>query len=679
MGSGLESGEIVGGYRIERLLGRGGMAAVYLAEDTRLKRKVALKVLSPELAADEVFRQRFVDESERLASVDHPNIIPVYEAGQDDGHLFIAMRLVDTTDLKQLIATAGPLPPERAVALITQVAGALDAAHAKGLVHRDVKPANVLVALGSGGDHAYLSDFGLTKRTEETSGLTKTGYFMGTIDYVAPEQISGKGVDGRTDQYALACVLFQCLTGHPPYQRDDDAAVLFSHLSEPVPSVTKARPELPAAIDVVLAKGMAKEKDDRYPDCMSLAHAAHDALVGQASSEGVRTLEPTRIAAAPVAPTAAAEAVHDAGGAAGEVVGPRPSEPVVGEPRPNGGGRRRLVIGIGAGVLVLLLVIGGVALLSDAPSGGSGGGTGSATEGEITVAALDTSDGATLTTLRDGAFSEHLWGVLSIEDGDLWQATPDSLVRRDPETGEVVQTLPIKRQWRAIDGGFGYAWIAHPFAPGVTEVERLNPDSGDSTTLTVDGDPVDLKTGNGAVWLLTEDGTLTEISRESMKIANTFDTGVDHPGSATPMAGFIWICACESGHVAQFDPRRNEVVNELDLPAQGFVIGVDTNFAEGERVWILDPVRNTLTPIDPTTGETGAPIGVGGGRITDAAIIDNVLWVSAQTQLTEVELASPDLDQHVFDVPEGISAGSVAPAPDGSRVWVGNCGCPIEN
>jgi serine/threonine protein kinase len=212
MSTSLETGGVVGGYRIESLLGQGGMAAVYLAEDSRLKRKVALKILSPELAADDAFRRRFVDESEQLAAVDHPNIIPVYEAGQDEGHLFIAMRYVDSTDLKELIASEGPLVPERAISIVAQVAGALDAAHAKGLVHRDVKPANVLVAVGSGGDgsdHAYLSDFGLTKRTQETSGLTKTGFLMGTIDYVAPEQISGSGVDGRTDQYALACVLFQ--------------------------------------------------------------------------------------------------------------------------------------------------------------------------------------------------------------------------------------------------------------------------------------------------------------------------------------------------------------------------------------------------------------------------------------------------------------------------------------
>lgn len=279
----LQPGDTLAGYRIERLLGRGGMAAVYLAEHERLKRKVALKVLSPDLTSDETFRQRFVSESERLASVDHPNIIPVYEAGEDDAHLFIAMRYVDTTDLKRLIGEHGGLDPERALSIVSQVAGALDAAHARGLVHRDVKPANILVAIGAGhdsDDHAYLSDFGLTKRTEETSGLTRTGYFMGTIDYVAPEQISGKGIDGRTDQYALGCVLFESLCGRAPYPRDTDGAVLLAHLSAPPPSLTSLRPDLPAEVDQVIGTAMSKEKEDRYPYCVAFARAARGAMFG---------------------------------------------------------------------------------------------------------------------------------------------------------------------------------------------------------------------------------------------------------------------------------------------------------------------------------------------------------------------------------------------------------------
>jgi serine/threonine protein kinase len=662
MTTGLESGEIVGGYRIERLLGRGGMAAVYLAEDTRLKRKVALKVLSPELAADEVFRQRFVDESERLASVDHPNIIPVYEAGQADGHLFIAMRLVDTTDLKKLIATEGPLPPGRAVALVTQIAGALDAAHAKGLVHRDVKPANVLVALGSGGDHAYLSDFGLTKRTEETSGLTKTGYFMGTIDYVAPEQISGKGVDGRTDQYALACVLFQCLTGHPPYQRDDDAAVLFSHLSEPVPSVTEARPDLPAAIDGVLAKGMAKEKEDRYADCMALARAAREALLGDGAPSGGTKLDETRLA----------QPVRE--GPDERQTIPAPPEPG----RPQRRQRSRTSIWIGAAVLIVAIVAGGVALLSGGDPGGggrgseSGSGGGSGTEGAITLVALDANDGGTVSTLADGVSSD-LPGTLSIEDDQLWQATADTLVRRDADTGEILQSLEIKRAWKTIDGGLGFAWISHSFSPGVSEVERLDPESGASLEEKFrDGDPVDLRVSRNSAWLLTDDGTLTELDRE-MNQVRTFDTGIENAASAIPVGGFVWICECDEGRVARFDPAEGSVVEEIPLPPDGFLIGVDTNFSEGEQAWIVDPGPNTIAPIDARSGEVGAAIEVPGGPITDAALVGSVLWVSSQKRVTKVDTSAPNPDTRSFRVPQGISAGSIAPT-DGAVVWVGNIG-----
>jgi serine/threonine-protein kinase len=651
MSTSLESGGVVGGYRIESLLGRGGMAAVYLAEDSRLKRKVALKVLSPELANDEAFRRRFVDESERLASVDHPNIIPVYEAGQDDGHLFIAMRYVDSTDLKELIASEGRLSPERAVSIVTQVAGALDAAHAKGLVHRDVKPANVLVAVGSGGDgadHAYLSDFGLTKRTQETSGLTKTGSFMGTIDYVAPEQISGRGVDGRTDQYALACVLFQTLTGRTPYPRDDDAAVLYSHLSEPPPSVTETDRDLPSAIDAVLARGMAKEKDDRYSSCLEFARAARSALL---DPSGETVVEPSATPS-PGVPSADTPTVIAA-------------RALVEEPPPKRRGRRIAIV-VGAVILALGLVAGGLALL---------GGGGDA--GRTTLVALDANNGSTVSTLHDEAFSEHLWGILAVEEGDLWQATEDSLVRRDDRSGEILDTLPIRGPWDSMTGGFGYVWIAHPSAPGETEIERMSPLSGNSRTIKVDGDTADLQAGNGSIWFLAEDGTLSEIDPVSMKVVDTYDTGAVTPGTAVPLAGFVWICECEIGRVAQFDPRAGEIVKELELPEHGFVIGVDTTDPENERVWLLDPEANTLTPIDPTTGEVGRSVGVGGAAITDAKVVGESLWVASQTEVTRIEL--PSLDQHVFPVPEGVSAGSVAPTSDGSIVWVANCGCPIED
>ncbi len=391
----LEPGDTIAGYRIKAKLGRGGMATVYLAEDEHLKRQVALKVLSPELAADESFRRRFEAESERLASVDHPNIIPVYEAGEEDSLLFIAMRYVETTDLKDLIQQVGSLEAGRALTIVAQVASALDAAHAKGLVHRDVKPANILIAIGAGPeatDHAYLSDFGLTKRTVETSGLTRTGYFMGTIDYVAPEQISGKGVDGRTDQYALGCVLFESLAGQPPFPRDDDGAVVFAHLSMPPPSLTAIRPDLPPEIDAVIATAMAKEKEDRYPYCVAFARSARAAILGarEVTPPAGITSGENRMAAAigaslatPVdAPTVEASP-PDAGV---EIPAPPPPSPVptppppgsgpVTEPGPSGSEPRRR-----SKLLVPLLVAGALGLAAIGAFVVRSGGDGDAAKG----------------------------------------------------------------------------------------------------------------------------------------------------------------------------------------------------------------------------------------------------------------------------------------------------------
>ena len=225
-------GTEVAGYRIESLLGFGGMSVVYLAEDLRLKRKVALKLLAASLAEDESFRDRFLRESELAASIDHPNIVPIYEAGTTDDLLFIAMRYVEGSDLKERLQR-GRLDPGEAIGILAQVASALDAAHARGLVHRDVKPSNVLLDTGArpdGSDHVYLADFGLTKRVSEETGIGEDGHLMGTIDYVAPEQIAGEEIDGRADVYSLGCVLYECLVGQPPFRRDSDTAVVFAHL-----------------------------------------------------------------------------------------------------------------------------------------------------------------------------------------------------------------------------------------------------------------------------------------------------------------------------------------------------------------------------------------------------------------------------------------------------------------
>jgi Protein kinase domain/Bacterial transcriptional activator domain len=236
----------------------GGMSVVYLAEHDWLQRKVALKVLAPQLAEDERFRERFVRESRLAASLDHPNVIPIFEAGASGGDLFIAMRYVEGTDLRTLLHEDGALEPGRAVAIVRQIGAALDAAHEQGLVHRDVKPGNVLLARQRGsevGEHVYLSDFGLTKRSASDSGITGTGQFVGTLDYAAPEQFKGGTPDARTDVYSLGCVLFECLTGRPPFTSENDAGLMYAHLQEPPPSVTANNADLPRGIDEVVATG----------------------------------------------------------------------------------------------------------------------------------------------------------------------------------------------------------------------------------------------------------------------------------------------------------------------------------------------------------------------------------------------------------------------------------------
>ncbi|MFJ1753467.1 serine/threonine-protein kinase [Kitasatospora sp. NPDC088134] len=270
------AGRTVAGYRLERMIGHGGMAVVYRAEDLRLGRTVAVKLLAPELARNETFRQRFVRESRIAASLDHPNIVPVYDAGEAEGVLYLAMRYVRGRDLRGLLDRQGRLTIAQTVRITVQVASALDTAHAHDLVHRDVKPGNVLIAEGTDPDHpehAYLTDFGLTKKSLSLTGLTSVGQFVGTLDYVAPEQISGKPVDGRCDVYSLGCVVFEMLTGGPPYRRDDDLALLWAHLNDPPPSVLQQRADLQPGVGAVLERAMAKRPQERHGSCLEFTAA----------------------------------------------------------------------------------------------------------------------------------------------------------------------------------------------------------------------------------------------------------------------------------------------------------------------------------------------------------------------------------------------------------------------
>lgn len=289
-------GSTVGSYLIQSQIGRGGMGVVYQAQHVRLRtRQVALKVLAPELTADESFRQRFIDESELAASLEHPNIIPVYDAGESDGVLYIAMRLVRGTDLAKVLAQEKRLDPNRALRVLWPVAAALDYAHGRGLVHRDVKPANTLLERTEGPDareHVFLSDFGLGKQIGSTSHLTMAGQFVGTLSYAAPEQFRGERPSPATDVYALGCMLVECLSGQVPFPHDSEPAVMYAHLSEPAPRISQRVPGAPPEFDAVVSRALAKSPEDRFQGCREMMQAAHAALTGATGAVGAALTGP---------------------------------------------------------------------------------------------------------------------------------------------------------------------------------------------------------------------------------------------------------------------------------------------------------------------------------------------------------------------------------------------------
>lgn len=354
----LRPGQDFAGYRLEAELGRGGMGVVYRAQQERLGRNVALKLIAPQYAGDPAFRQRFERESRLAAQIDHPHIIPVYEAGEAEGLLFIAMRYVPGHDLSSEVMAGGPLPLDRALRIVGQVASALDAAHANGLVHRDVKPANVLLSGQGEDEHPYLTDFGLSKRAASDSGLTRTGVFLGTVDYIAPEQLHGKHVDARADVYALTCLLFHAITGEVPFPREDDMAAMFAHANLPPPTVTERAPALPAGLDAVIARGMAKDPAERYPSAGDLARAA-----AAAARDMAVTLAERSVAAGAAAPEAPAHAPTRAEARRPPAPPPAPP-PAATAPTGELPAPRRSRAGLAAAAVVLALAAAGAGALA---------------------------------------------------------------------------------------------------------------------------------------------------------------------------------------------------------------------------------------------------------------------------------------------------------------------------
>jgi serine/threonine protein kinase len=385
---------VFAGYWIDCLIDRGGMGVVYKAMDVDLDRAVALKLIAPEYTEDETAATRFKTESRLAASLEHPNIVPVHRGGEENGVLYLAMRFVPGTNLRRIV-NRGPVALDVTADILTQIAGALDAAHARGMVHRDVKPANILISDETAHTHAYLTDFGLTKRPGSTGNLTGTGLWVGTADYVAPEQIQGETIDGRADVYSLGCVLYEMLTGAVPYPKDGDIAKLWAHISNPPPQPTSARRDLVPAFDEIVARATAKDRDERYATAGEMAAAVREAvaLQQQQQVQGQYSGD-TRFVPAPVSmpsepapppfstppastppasvPAAAMSAAHGAPSTPASTppaAPPPPSDPSGYAPQPPPPGRRRSLTPLIALAAVVLagIVVAVVAL-------GSGGG-----------------------------------------------------------------------------------------------------------------------------------------------------------------------------------------------------------------------------------------------------------------------------------------------------------------
>jgi ABC-type branched-subunit amino acid transport system substrate-binding protein/streptogramin lyase len=600
-------GDTFAGYRVESLVGRGGMGVVYRATDLSLERPVALKLIAPELAQDERFRARFLREPRLAAALEHPHVIPIHEAGEHDGQLYLAMRFVQGEDLKTLLQREGKLTPERTLAVLLQVADALDAAHRRGLVHRDVKPANVLL---DEDEHAYLTDFGITKQLGDAS--TDTGRVVGTLDYLAPEQIRGDKVDGRTDCYSLACVLYECLAGAPPFRRQTEAETLWAHMQDRPPRL----PDWPA-LDPVLGRALAKEKEERYASCGEFLAAASSALGFEPPARRARRLRVGRrlllagvlVLAAAALAVVALDGAED-GRSAQELAVVGPDSVAALDPRSN------KVVGqvpIPGGPSLLAAHGRSVWVASDA------GGTISAIDGrsisvrrivparvEATdIAATDGSiwlhDAKRVALLRvDLAYRSVANRIplpaelqltrpgVDVGLGAVWATDGTTrLLKLDPEGGSVLRTFDLRRPIDDLAIGAGAVWAISGATSRVLEIDPRTgsirariPIAGGSGVS--DPAPFAMAVGEGAVWVLNGNApSLTRIDPTLAAVSDTIPLGVgSNPSALATGAGAVWVALSGEGAVARVGARSGTV---RKIPVSGAPTGVAVGSG---RVWV---------------------------------------------------------------------------------------------
>jgi DNA-binding beta-propeller fold protein YncE len=570
-----EVGTQFAGYRIEGVVGRGGMGVVYRATELALDRPVALKLIAPELAGDESFRERFLRESRIAASIDHAGILPVYAAGEADGELYLATRFVPGTDLRSLIDD-GPLPGQRAIGLVGQVADALDAAHERGLVHRDVKPGNVLV---DPADHCYLCDFGLTTQRVD-GGTTATGRLAGSLDYLAPEQIRRGDVDGRADQYALACLLYEALSGAPPFRRGTEAQTLWAHMQEE-PAPLLAYDEL----DAVFARALAKEPDERYDDCNAFADDARAALGlgpspiavrrrrrrigGRLLAVGAALLGATVIAVALAVllrPDAALEAVPNSVGAVDPVsleltsvtsVGNTPTDVAASDDwvwvvNSNDGAGTISRIDSRTRRLASTFSVAGTPRTIVAGFDSLWVGT---TEGRVHRVEPGTDLVESSWTLPNAgestAFDPDVGaGWLAAAPNAVWAGSSRALTRIDPTTSRM--RPHASPTWGPMAYGYGSLWVLG------RELERVSAATA-KVVSTVDlvGGREDIATGFGSVWIADEQGAVVRVDARQEAIERTYDVGGSPLGVAVGDDA-VWV-ASDDGSVVRINPATHDV------------------------------------------------------------------------------------------------------------------------
>jgi DNA-binding beta-propeller fold protein YncE len=634
----LAPGTVVAGHRIESLVGRGGMGVVYRARQLDLDRLVALKVIAPELVEDEDIRTRFLAEARVAAGVEHPNVIPVHATGVEDGIAYIAMRFVAGDDLRALVRRDGALSPERAADVAAQAGAALDAIHRGGFVHRDVKPGNLLVDASG---HVYLTDFGLAKQVLTQSGATRTGTWVGTLDYIAPEQIRGGRIDARADVYALGGVLHFTLTGQVPFERDRDEAKLWAQLSDPPPVPSQVCPELAYEFDAVVARAMAKDPRQRYPSAGDLGRAARAAAAGRVPAEPERMVARGAAApdGAPTEPGLTAESSTLTGGL-----------PATVRVRAR---RRRGPWLAGAAAIV---AAGAVAAVLFVPDGGSPGPGATATGVAAGVAAPR---GRVLQTIRN--VGSRPAGI-AYAGGDLWVMSPgqDRLTRIEAATGhELAQHTLIGAGGKSIVSDGDAVWVA---AKRAGELLRIDARSGRITIRVRPPSPPEaIAAGPDGVWIATSAGDrLLHYDPTGRQLLGTVPQA--HGVTALTLGdGAVWVAERTQALLARIDPGTGKVTALAPLPGVA-----DALHYGGGYVWATFSARDEIARIDPASrdvvttsgGHTPTQVITAGGRLFVASRNDHAVLVIDPRNVA------------LLGSPVKVGLNPYALATDGRSVWV---------